>query len=335
MEEKTMTYPQQLKILGVGRYLPKKVVLSTELDARMNLEPGWIEKKQGVKERRWVEDETASFMGAQAAKEALADAGLEMSDISLILNASGTPEQAIPDGGPLIQLQLDQAWSGIPAFSIHATCLSFMVAMDTAANFIATGRYKNILIVSSDITSVALNFSHPESSTLFGDLAAAVVVGPTPEGEASCVHKSLLKTFSAGAYHTQNPGGGTKNHPNFPTNKPEDNLFHMEGPAVFKMAIKVAPPFLMELLGDQGGIGAMDLVIPHQASKLALDAHSHLGISQDKIVRTIHKFGNTVAASIPGALYEAIKTDRLKRGEKVLLLGTGAGLSIGAVIFTY
>lgn len=331
-----MTNPVNMKILGVGRYLPKRVVTSAELEPRCGLSEGWIEQKQGVRERRWVEDETASFMGAEAAKEALADAGLAITDIDLILNASGTSEQAIPDGGPLLQLQLQQEWSGIPAFTVHATCLSFLLGMDVAASFIQSGRYRNILIVSSDITSCGLDFSHPESSTLFGDLAAAVVVGPTPEGEASCLHKASLKTYSAGAYHTQIPGGGTRRHPNFPETRPEDNLFHMEGPEVFKMAIKVAPPFLEDLRpGLTRGLGDINLVVPHQASKLALDAHTMLGMPQDKVVRTIHKFGNTVAASIPGALYEAIKTGRMVRGDKILMLGTGAGLSIGGIILTY
>lgn len=331
------TYPQPLKILGMGRYLPKRVVPSAELEPRCDLPQGWIERKQGVRERRWVEDETASFMGARAAEEALADAHLKKKDLDLIINASGTAEQAIPDGGPLIQRQLDLADSGMPAMSVHTTCLSFLTAMDVAANFLTTGRYGRILIVSADITSCGLNFAHPESSTLFGDLAAAAVVGRTPQGEPSCVHTSKLRTYGAGAYHTQIRGGGTRCHPNFEDTVPEDNLFFMEGPKVLKMAVKVAAPFLEELKpGLTGGMSEdIKLVVPHQASKVALDAHAFLGMPAEKVMRTIHKFGNCVAASIPATLYEAIKTDRLQRGDKFLMLGTGAGLSIGGMIMTY
>lgn len=330
------TYPQPVKILGVGRYAPKRVVPSSELEKKCGLPEGWIEKKQGIKERRWVEDETASFMGAKAAEEALEDAGLEKTDIDLILNASGTAEQAIPDGGPFIQRQLGLAESGIAAMSVHTTCLSFLTGLDVAANFITTGRYSKILVISSDITSCGLDFSHPESSTLFGDLAAAAVLGRTPDGEGSCVHKAMIKTYGEGAYDTQIPGGGTRRHPNFEDTKPEDNLFHMDGPKVFKMAVKVAPPFLEELLpGFSDEIEKIDAVVPHQASKLALDAHTILGMSPDKVVRTIHKFGNCVAASIPATLYEAIKTKRIERGDKFLMLGTGAGLTIGGIIMTY
>ena len=330
------TFPQPLKILGVGRYLPKRVVPSSELEKRCDLPEGWIEKKQGVRERRWVEDETASFMGARAAEEALEDAGVKKEELDLIINASGTAEQAIPDGGPLIQRQLGMEDSGLAAMTVHTTCLSFLSGMDVAANFLTTGRYEKILVVSSDITSCGLNYSHPESSTLFGDLAAAAVVARTPEGEASCVHAAKVRTYGAGAYHTQIRGGGTRRHPNFDDTVPEDNLFFMEGPKVFKMAVKVAAPFLEELRpGFAEGIEDLKAVVPHQASKLALDAHEFLGMPPEKVIRTIHKFGNCVAASIPATLYEAIKSERIQRGDKFLMLGTGAGLTIGGLILTY
>ena len=331
-----MTYPLPLKILGVGHAVPDNVVENAELEARCGLEPGWIERKQGVRERRWADGETSSELGAAAAREALDDAGLAATDIDLILNASGCPEQAIPDGAPLIQRHLGIGDSGIAGFSIHATCLSFLVAFDTAASLIATGRYERILIVSAEITSVGLNFSNPESSTLFGDAAAAAVVGRTPEGEESCVLAARFETYGEGAYLTQVPGGGSRNHPNLPHTKPEDNLFHMEGPKVYKLAIQYAPRFLHalhpELLGN--GLG-VDLVIPHQASKLALDSHQMMGFADDIVCRTIDRYGNCVAASLPITLYEAVAEGRLERGHTGLLVGTGAGLSFGGVLFKY
>ncbi len=331
-----MTFPLPLKFLGVGHYVPEKVVPSTDLDARLNLRPGWVEEKQGVRERRWVTDETASFMAAEAAREAVSDAGLELGDIDLILNASGTPEQVIPDGSALIQRQLGLGESGVSCMSIHATCLSFLVAVDVTANLLATGRYKNVLIVSSEIASCGLNWTHPESSTLFGDAAAAAGVTRTPEGEASCVHAARLETYGVGAEHTQIPGGGSGRHPNRETTRPEDNLFHMNGPEVFKMAVKYAPIFLERLMPDfANSLKELKVVVPHQASKLALDAHTFFGMSEDMVMKTIDRFGNCVAASIPLTLYETVREGRIERGDKVLLLGTGAGLSLGGVVFTY
>jgi 3-oxoacyl-[acyl-carrier-protein] synthase-3 len=331
-----MSYPMPLKIVGVGRYLPEWVVPSTELDARLDLRPGWIEEKQGVRERRWVGNETASYMAAEAAREAVADAGWGLGDLDLILNASGTAEQAIPDGAALIQRQLGLGESGVSCMSLHTTCLSFLVAVDVAACLLAAGRYMRILIVSSEISSVGLNWSHPESSTLFGDAAAAAVVTRTPDGEASCVHTARLETYGVGAEHTQIPGGGTGRHPNLETTVPEDNLFHMNGPEVFKMAVQYAPAFLERLLPDfPAALAGLKVVVPHQASKLALDAHTFFGMSEEVVARTLDRFGNCVAASIPLTLYEVVRQGRVARGDKILLLGTGAGLSLGGVVLTY
>ncbi len=331
-----MAYPQPLKIVGVGHYLPKRVVQSSEIEQRYNLEEGWIERKQGVRERRWIEDETASFMAAEATKEAVADAGMELTDIDLILNASGTPEQLIPDTACLIQRELGLGSSGIACMTIHTTCLSFLSGMDISSNLLASGRYENILIVSSDISSNNLNFEHPESSTLFGDLAAAAIVTRTPQGESSCVHAARLETYGDGAEYTQIPGGGTRMNPIFPEAKKEDYFFHMDGPAVLKWALKFAPQFLEKLQpGLSKGLGDIKLVIPHQASKVALEAHAMFGMDPDHMMITIETLGNCIAASLPNALYEAIKQGRLARGDKALLLGTGAGLSIGGVILTY
>ena len=149
--------PQPLKIVGLGRYLPRRVVPSAEVEALCGLPAGWIEQRSGVRERHWATTETSSYMGAHAAREAVAEAGLALSDLDLIINASGTPEQAIPDGGPLVQRQLGLGRSGIACLSVHATCLSFLAAIDLSANLLATGRYQLILIVTSEIGSVGIN----------------------------------------------------------------------------------------------------------------------------------------------------------------------------------
>jgi 3-oxoacyl-[acyl-carrier-protein] synthase-3 len=254
----------------------------------------------------------------------------------LIINASGSTEQAIPDGGPLVQRQLGLGESGIACMSIHATCLSFLVALDTAASLIATGRYARVLITSSEIASRALNFEHLESSTLFGDGAAAVVAVRTPDGEASCIHAARLETYGEGAYLTQVAGGGTRKHPNHPDTRPEDNLFFMDGPAVFKLAVRYAPAFLESLRpGLSTGLGSIKLAIPHQASRLALEAHRFFGFKRHQIARTIDHYGNVIAASIPLTLYESVREGKVVRGDEIILLGTGAGLSIGGMILTY
>lgn len=325
-----------LKIAGLGRYLPERVVTNPELETLYGLRPGWIEHHNGVRERRRATTETNSFMGAAAATEALAAADLQISDIDLILNASGTAEQAIPDSGALIQRALGVGDSGIPCMSVHVTCLSFLAALDLCASFLASGRYRHILVVSSEISSVGLNPQEPESATLIGDAAAAAVITPAPPGESSRLHAALFRTYGDGADFTAVRGGGTRRHPNLPITTTEDNYFHMDGSAVLRLVRSHVDGYLEELYpGLSTGLVDIDAVVPHQASKVGLRMLGRFGWTEDKTIRTLDWLGNCVAASIPATLYEGVADGRIRRGDKVLLVGTGAGLSMGGLVLTY
>ncbi len=325
-----------LKIIGLGRYLPKRIVPSSELEALCGLPPGWVERRNGVRERRWVTDETSSFMSAEAAREALDEAKLKPNQLDLIINASGTAEQAIPDTGVLVQRQLGLGNSGIPAMTVHTTCLSFIAGMDVASNFLQTGRYKNILITSCDVSSCGINPKEAESASLVGDAAGAVVVTRAGAGDPSMIHHAHFKTYGDGAYLTTIMGGGSRFHPRFEGHKPEDDLFHMDGPAVLRMVRGIAHEFLDELCdGLSKSMLDIDIVVPHQASKVGLMMLERFGWQDDKIIKTIEKYGNCVAASIPISLYEGVRDGRIQRGNKILLVGTGAGLSIGGMTLTF
>ncbi len=325
-----------LKIIGLGRYLPPRVVPSSELEKICGVPAGWVERRNGVRERRWVTDETSSFMAAQAACEALDEAGLTPRQLDLIINASGTAEQAIPDTGALIQRQLGLGKSGIPAMTVHTTCLSFVAAMDVAANFLQTGRYKNILIASADVASCGINPKEPESASLVGDAAAAVVVTRSKDVEASRLLHAHFKTYGEGAYLTAIMGGGSGRHPRYPDHRPEDDLFHMDGPAVLRMVREIGDDFLEELYpGLSKSLLDIDVVVPHQASKVGLLMLTRFGWPQQKIMHTLEWLGNCVAASIPVTLYQAVRDGNIRRGNKVLLAGTGAGLSIGGLVLTF
>lgn len=325
-----------LQIIGAGRYVPERVVTAEEVEQLCGIKPGWIARRAGVLERRWATGETASFMAAAAAREAMAQANLDWNGIDLILNASGTVQQAIPDGAALLQRELGLGMSGIPCMSVNATCLSFLVALDMAASLLATGRYRTILIYSSDVGSIGLNFKEPESASLIGDGAAAVVVRRTPDGEASRMVATQFATYGDGAHLTEIRGGGSARHPTNPKTQPEDNLFHMEGPEVLRMALKHGGGLLEAVrLGLSKSMAGVEWVIPHQTSLMGIRALQGFGWAADRIVETLPKFGNCVAASLPMTLYEAISTGRLQRGEEFLLVGTGAGLSLGAMILVY
>lgn len=325
-----------MRIAGVGRYLPARVVGNGELEARCGLPAGWIAARTGVLERRRVEGETSVFMAAAAAREAVADAGLALEEIDLIVNASGTPSQAIPDMAPLVQRELGLGRSGVPCVSMHATCLSFLVALDWLSYAVAAGRYRRVLVVSSDISSCALNYAEPEGAVLFGDGAGAAVITAPAAGESGAVLASRFETYGAGAHLTEIRGGGSGRPPQHPDTAVEDNLFHMDGPAVYRMARLHVDGFLEGLRpGLSRGPGDISLVVPHQASLFALRALRRNKIPDEMVMVTLDRFGNCVGASLPITLYEAVKAGRLSRGDVFLLCGTGAGLSLGGMILAY
>ncbi len=248
--------------------------------------------------------------------------------------ASLTPMQLIPDSSVFISREL--GFDGVPSFSIHATCLSFLVALGNAAAMVETGCYRRVLVVSSEQGSVCRDFSHPESAVLIGDGAAAAVVGPTPDGERSELLGFRLNTFPKGAGMAELRGCGTEHHPNDPATTPEDNLFRMSGPRIYRMAMERLPDAVFGLL-DECGVHRddVDLVIPHQASGPGVAAIARHGFDSDRIVDIIGEFGNCIAASIPMALGLAHAQGRIRRGDLVLVMGTGAGLSVGAALLRW
>lgn len=325
-----------IRIAGVGRYLPERVVLNPELEARIGLPEGWIEEKTGVRQRRFASGETASFMGAHAALEAMRDARVPIADIDLIIGASATAEQMLPDGGSLLQRELNQGRSGIPCLSVNTTCLSFVTALDLTSTLIASGRYRNVLIVSSEIASVGLNYEERESASLFGDGAAAAVITRSESHDTGRVHGARQETYSEGAFYTAVMGGGTKHHPNDPETRPEMNLFSMDGRKIYKLAHRHLGAFFERLFKDAPfSRRDLDLVIPHQASLYSIRSLRKYDFPEEKVFVTLSKYGNTIAASIPMALYEAIRTGRIRRGDRAMMVGTAAGLTFGAILFTY
>ena len=191
-------------------------------------------------------------------------------------------------------------------------------------------------MVSAELGSKARNPREPESAALLGDGAAAAIVEATPEDEASELLGWRMTTWPKGAELSELPGGGMRRHPNDPATRPEDNLFTMKGPKLFKMARQRVADLVGDLL-DQCGlrIEEIDLVVPHQASGPALEALPKLGFPPERIVNIIADYGNCIAASIPMALAHADQAGRLRRGDRVLLLGTGAGLSIAGALLRW
>jgi len=314
-----------LKVVGTGSWLPPKVETSAEVGEMIGRSERWIVSRTGVKTRHRSEIPMEE-MAAHAARQALE--GGPPPD--LILNASGVPRQVVPDSSVYIQRAL--GYEGIPSFTVHATCISFVVALFTAANFLASGAYARILIACADRGTVGRNLAQPESAALLGDAAAAVVVERPAPGDDAGILAYKLESFPAGADLTTIRGGGTHLHPNDPRVTPEDNLFSMHGTRVFRMARKIMPEFCRSQHRELGiTVDDIELCIPHQTSKRGVLAYQFADFPEHKIFSMIEEVGNTVGTAIPLALVTALQRGRFGPGDRVFLVGTGAGLSCVAM----
>ena len=319
-----------IKIAATGLYLPPKVQTSAELAPLIGRSEHWVTSRTGISERR-IAEEPMNVLAAKAARQALA--GGPPPDC--ILNASTTPLQLIPDSSVFIQREL--GYSKIPSWSVHSTCLSFLVALHSAAAMIHGGSFKRILIVSSETGTPWRNLKEPESAALFGDGAAAVVLEATPPGEASAWLDWEMNTWNEGAELTEFRGAGTQHPPNHPTKtREDDNLFSMKGSRVYRFARAKVKETLAELMGRTGlKPKDLDWVIPHQASGHAVEAAAEYGFPMERVINIVARYGNTIAASMPIALATAHQEGKLKRGDLFLMGGTGAGLSAAFAVIRF
>jgi 3-oxoacyl-[acyl-carrier-protein] synthase-3 len=333
MNKPKVKHPLPIKIAGIGGYFPERIVRSSELEKQYGLEAGWCGRKQGVREHRWVEDETISFMAAETAKKAVANAGMSLADIDLIINASQSFEQAVPENGALIQLALGLGNSGIPCMSVISACLGFMVAMDLSPGLLMVEHYRNILIITSEITSLNLDFNNPNLFTLMGDEVAAAVVTSPPAGENSGIYAVLMETYSE-ASHVSSVCRQPIPNTLFNKNVPSQGLgFDYNPQNLQTTAMKYNQKFLARLW-PMSNKDAIKPVIPNQASRFVLDMMKFV-FPADKIMGIIDLFGNTSTVGYPMALAEAIKIKRIERGDLVLMIGIGAGFPLMGMVFTY
>ena len=273
-------------------------------------------------------------MAVEAIFQALNNSNLEIKDIDCLIAASGTMEQAIPCNAAKILAELNIP-KAIAGFDVNATCLSALMAIDLASSLLASEQYQRIAIVSSDIASPGLNWNHIESAGLFGDGAAALIISkPFPKSNQKII-ASLFRTYSSGVSLCQIRGGGSLNHPaNIEENYTSYGLFEMQGKELYRAAAIVIQPFCDELFTKAGiTLAQIDWVIPHQASGLAMQHFfKKLEINPDKVINLLRDRGNQIAVSLPSGLHELLQSDKARSGDKVLMIGTSAGLSVGGVI---
>ena len=327
----------KVTISGLGNFLPNRIVTSSELDQQLGLSSGSVLKKSGLISRHFASPhETTSYMGAQAALSALKHAQIDLASIDAIVAACGVPEQAIPCTASLIQKQLGLEHSGIPCFDVNATCLSFINALDVSSYLIEGGRFQRILIISSDIPSLGLNWNDLDTCTIFGDGAAACVLEKSHGTDTSRILASHMETYSLGSEYCYVAAAGTRYPPTIDYDQ-QLNLFTMDGKKVFKLASQIIEP-MHETLFAKAGVTMSDIswVVPHQASLLAMHhIRKRLNIPEEQFLNIFATHGNQIAASIPTTLSHAVHQHRIERGQLVYLLGTGAGISAAGMILEY
>lgn len=325
--------PLPMKIAGVGKYLPARIVSSAELERECQLPEGWCLRKQGVAERRWAEDESIAYMAARAAEDAASHAGVQLEDIDLMINASPSFDKAVPEQGAQIQQELGLGGSGIPCLSVTSACLGFIVALDVAASMISAGAYKRILITAAEVTTYKKDFSNPNVSTLMGDAAAAAIVVPPDEEENCGIHAMLMETYSA-ASDVSSVSRDLAPITLFDFRLTAKDIgFDYNPEHLQTTAMKYNQKFLAKLW-PMSNKDCINLVIPNQASRFVLDMMKFV-FPAERIMGVIDRYGNTGAAGYPLALCAAVEEGRVKRGDMIMMNGIGAGFSLCGIVLTY
>ncbi|MFD1330093.1 beta-ketoacyl-ACP synthase III [Mycoplana ramosa] len=319
-------------LAGLGHAVPSRRVENAEIEERLGLEPGWIERRTGIRGRYWAEDtDTLSGLAARAGESALNDAGMASDDIALTLLATSTPDHLLPPSAPLLAHRLRLKNSG--AVDLAGACSGFLYALTLADGFVRT-QAKPVLIVAANILSRRINPAERASAVLFADAAGAVVLAPTSEPGKGILGVDLAS--DGGRYGLISVPAGGSNRPFAPGMASEDFLMTMrDGREMFTQAVEMMAGCGARALGDAGLDAArIDRFVPHQANARIFDAVAgRLGIDPQTTVRTIEDYGNSSAATIALSLSLAHRDRPLVPGEKLLLTAAGAGLTAGAIVF--
>lgn len=319
----------------MGHFVPQRIVLSTDIDKQFGFARGHLERLSGVFSRHVCqEDDDQITLAVAAARLAMQRAAIGPGEIDLVIGACGVPYQPLPTTAPLVMHRLGIPEGKAAAFDVNASCLSFLTAIDLAAGRIAVGQSRVALVFSAEIASRALPWKEqPDVAALFGDGAAAVVLTVAGERD-STIRASVMRTYPSAYEACEIGAGGTRfDFQRQPAEFAAHAVFRMDGKELFRITRRHFPSFVDELLAAAGWSPAdVDLVVPHQASPLALKHMiEQTGMSGARVVNIAARFGNQIAASIPTALDIAWAEGRITKGMRLLLLGTSAGVSFGGM----
>ncbi|NQV03904.1 MAG: ketoacyl-ACP synthase III [Candidatus Omnitrophica bacterium] len=324
---------QEAGILGLGCYLPPKKLTNKDLEKMVETSDEWIMTRTGIKERRIASKETAtSDLGVEASRLAISDAGLKPEDIDLIMVATITPDMTFPATACIIQDKIEAR--NAAAFDINAACSGFIFVLVLAQQFINTGLYGNVLVVGAEKLTSIVDWKDRSTCVLFGDGAGACVVGRSKDRK---IVSSFMGADGSRGHLLSVPAGGSRLPTTDETVKDRLHFLKMEGNEVFKTAVRIMVDAANKAIKKAGlELGDIKLFIPHQANiRILLAVAKRLGVGKDKIFMNIERYGNMSAASTAVALVEASQQGRIKKGDNVVLVAFGGGLTYGAVVIQW
>ena len=317
-------------ITAVGMYVPPKVLDNKYFEQIVDTNDEWILSRTGISERRIIEDGATSDLAARACEDLFKTTTVKPEDIDCIIVATVTPDMFFPATACLVQNKIGakNAWG----FDLSAACSGFLFALKTGASLIESGSYKKVLVIGADKMSAITDYTDRNTCILFGDAGSAVLLEPTDNLEEGIVDQ-LLYVDGTGKDALNMKAGGSLNPASHETVDKKWHYIYQDGKAVFKVAVKGMADVSYEIMQKNGLTGDdVAYLVPHQANLRIIDATAQrMGVSKDKVMININKYGNTTAATIPMCLTEYYRAGKVKKGDNLILAAFGAGYTYGAI----
>jgi 3-oxoacyl-[acyl-carrier-protein] synthase-3 len=326
--------PRRAAITALGTHVPERVVTNAELEKIVDTSDEWIRTRTGIHQRHVVEPGTpTSVIAAKAAQDALRRRGIGADELDLIIVATVTPDMLFPATACLVQERIGakQAWG----FDVSAACSGFVYALTAGAQFVQAGTHRRVMVIGADVMTSILDYKDRTTCVLFGDAAGAVILEPREDGTG--IVDFMHEVDGSGACYLNMPAGGSLRPATHETVDQRLHYIKQQGQHVFKYAVRKFADVSEQLLLRNDLTGTdVDLFVAHQANIRIIEAAQHrMGLPESKVVKNIHEYGNTTAATIPLALATALTQKRLKAGDTVLLAAVGAGFTVGSVLLRW
>jgi 3-oxoacyl-[acyl-carrier-protein] synthase-3 len=323
------------KISALGTYVPPRLLTNADLEKMVETSDEWIMERTGIRERHVVDPGVAtSDLAVEAAKQALLERGLAPSDLEAIMVATVTPDMLFPSTACLVQHKLGA--KGAWGVDLSAACSAFLYALQTGAQFIATGAHQKVMVIGADVMSSIIDYTDRATCVIFGDGAGAVILEPADDDSLSIID-FMHEVDGSGGCSLYMPGGGSLHPSTHQTVDQRMHYVHQDGQAVFKYAVRKQAELCEKILQRNGLKGSdIDAFIPHQANRRIITATAdRLGLKPESVVINIDRYGNTTAGTIPLAMQTARQEGRLNKGDLVLLAAVGAGFTVGVTLLRW